>query len=88
MVVLEDRRFVCTTEVTTLNRPVYVVALPTRIAIRNTVSCGRPSDAPKRGLVFGGQYLVRRLSVRTHQPNLTRSEGAPQPFVGNAGTVG
>ena len=88
MIILEDSRFICTTEVTTLNHNLCVVTFITHICCEGKpVSCRRPGDTLKYGLVFGCQYPVRGLPVRTHHPNLARSNGPTQPLVGNVGTV-
>ena len=89
MIVLKDSRFIRTTEVTTLNHNLCVVTtFITPICCESKpASCRRPGDTLKYGLVFGCQYLVRGLPVRTHHPNLARSNGPTQPLVGNVGTV-
>src|SRR5580700_10102521 len=88
MSVQEDGRCECTTEITTLNHALGMVAFNTSVEVCNPISCRRPCDAIDRSPIFGCNDFTRRVFIRTHYPNLPRSNTAPQPLIDEAGTIG
>src|SRR5208283_3810584 len=84
----EGRHLVGAGEVTTLDREIRRISPATPVHVGNAFSCRGPRDSVKPRLIPHGEYLVWRIPMRTHQPDLALPKFTLPFGIGNVRSIG